>query len=234
MYRRVASFDVDPAHRAEFIEAALDDGRDSVAEEPGTRRFLLIVDETNPNHFFLDETYDDAAAFGTHVDGRHFARFFQRIQGFSADPKVLLGGSSVDFVGPVVTKLQVSDFPDDPDARGNFDGIAALRHIAKDGEPRVSHVQFAIGTRTRPHFHTGTQILWFLEGRGVVGAARNEIPMTCGVGDIVRIEPGFEHWHGAAENGEAAHLAITIGHTVWEGQPGWSERLNGASGQISH
>lgn len=42
-------FDVRPEHRDEFIAAALEDGRNSGRDEPGTQRFELIVDEENPN-----------------------------------------------------------------------------------------------------------------------------------------------------------------------------------------
>jgi Antibiotic biosynthesis monooxygenase len=49
MYHIAAYFDVSPEHRQEFIDAALQDGRDSVAKEPGTNRFELIEDANSPN-----------------------------------------------------------------------------------------------------------------------------------------------------------------------------------------
>jgi quercetin dioxygenase-like cupin family protein len=35
-------------------------------------------------------------------------------------------------------------------------------------------------------------------------------------GDVVVIEAGLEHWHGAAPGGAGAHLAINVGsETTW-------------------
>lgn len=95
MYHIVVHFDVEPDRRADFIAAALEDGRNS-ADEPGTRRFELIVDEENPNRFYLDEAYDDAAAFAAHAEGPHFARFFQLIESYVEGPTWHVRGSRIE------------------------------------------------------------------------------------------------------------------------------------------
>ena len=79
MYHIAAYFDVPPEHHKTFIEAALEDGRGSGLNEPGTRRFELIRDEDNPNRFYLDEMYDDRAAFDRHCSGPHFKKSFEII-----------------------------------------------------------------------------------------------------------------------------------------------------------
>jgi catechol 2,3-dioxygenase-like lactoylglutathione lyase family enzyme/quinol monooxygenase YgiN len=63
MYTIAVSFKIPHEHREDFIKAALKDGRDSGANEPGTLRFELIADETDPNTFYLNEAYEDLDAF---------------------------------------------------------------------------------------------------------------------------------------------------------------------------
>jgi (4S)-4-hydroxy-5-phosphonooxypentane-2,3-dione isomerase len=96
MYSIAVYFDVQPEHREDFIAAALEDGRNSGAEEPGTQRFELIVDEQNPNRFYLNEAYDDAEAFNAHANGPHFARFFELIEDYVEGPTWLIKGTRVE------------------------------------------------------------------------------------------------------------------------------------------
>jgi quinol monooxygenase YgiN len=96
VYHIAVSFDVPPEHRDEFIAAALEDGRNSGTDEPGTQRFELIVDEENPNRFYLNEGYADAAAFEEHANGPHFARFFELIKDFAAGPSWLIRGHRIE------------------------------------------------------------------------------------------------------------------------------------------
>jgi (4S)-4-hydroxy-5-phosphonooxypentane-2,3-dione isomerase len=90
MYHIVVSFEVPASRREEFIAAALEDGRNSETEEPGTYRFELIEDENDPNRFYLDEAYEDIPSFETHVDGRHFKRFFELIESYAQGPTWLV------------------------------------------------------------------------------------------------------------------------------------------------
>jgi (4S)-4-hydroxy-5-phosphonooxypentane-2,3-dione isomerase len=96
VYHIAVYFDVQPEHRDEFIAAALEDGRNSGADEPGTQRFELIVDEENPNRFYLNEGYADAAAFEEHANGPHFARFFEFVNGYADGPTWLIRGNRVE------------------------------------------------------------------------------------------------------------------------------------------
>jgi autoinducer 2-degrading protein len=100
MYHIAVHFDVKPEHRDDFIAAALEDGRNSAADEPGTRRFELIADESNPNRFYLNEAYDDAAAFDVHGKGPHFARFFKLISSYVEGPTWLIKGNRIDDTTP--------------------------------------------------------------------------------------------------------------------------------------
>ena len=96
MYHIAVYFDVPPAHRDDFIAAALEDGRNSGADEPGTQRFELIVDEEDPNRFYLNEGYSDPAAFDAHAGGRHFTRFFELIKDYAEGPTWLIKGSRIE------------------------------------------------------------------------------------------------------------------------------------------
>lgn len=95
MYHVAVAFDVQPEHHEEFIAASHADARDSAVDEPFTQRFELVVDENDPNRFYLDEVYDDAASFDKHMVSPHFARFFERIGHIAEGPTWLIRGTRV-------------------------------------------------------------------------------------------------------------------------------------------
>ncbi|MET9734936.1 putative quinol monooxygenase [Streptomyces sp. NPDC006458] len=96
MYTIAVSFTVPPERRQDFIDSALEDGRRSTADEPGTLAFDLIADPENPDRFYLYEAYADEAAFQTHCDGEHFATFFKAISEYADGPTWLMRGSRVE------------------------------------------------------------------------------------------------------------------------------------------
>ena len=70
-----------------------------------------------------------------------------------------------------------------------------------------AHVRFAPGARTAWHSHPRGQTLYVTDGVGRV-ARRGGSAQEIRPGDVVHIEPGEEHWHGAAEGRFMAHLAM--------------------------
>jgi (4S)-4-hydroxy-5-phosphonooxypentane-2,3-dione isomerase len=96
MYHVAVYFDVQPEHRQDFINASLKDGRDSGANEPGTLRFELIQDESNPDRFYLNEGYESAEAFETHANGEYFKAFFAEITPYVQGPVFLIRGTRVE------------------------------------------------------------------------------------------------------------------------------------------
>jgi (4S)-4-hydroxy-5-phosphonooxypentane-2,3-dione isomerase len=98
VYHIAAYFDVPPERRQEFIDAALEDGRNSVANEPGTKRFELIEDKKNPNRLYLNEAYDDKAAFNAHANGPYFKKFFDVIGAFAVEGPRLIEGTRIEDV----------------------------------------------------------------------------------------------------------------------------------------
>jgi autoinducer 2-degrading protein len=76
MYHVIATFKVPSDRHPAFIAAARKDGRDSRADEDGTKRFELIQDQDNADLFVLNEGYADKAAFALHLEGPHFKAFY--------------------------------------------------------------------------------------------------------------------------------------------------------------
>jgi len=92
----------------------------------------------------------------------------------------------------------------------NFFGQAAVDIKAAGNSGRygsVGQVDFMPGARTAWHTHPAGQLLIITEGRGWVqedGQPVREIK----VGDVVWIDPGIKHWHGAARDSRMSHIAV--------------------------
>ncbi len=76
-------------------------------------------------------------------------------------------------------------------------------------------VYFDAGARTRPHTHEKDQVLYFVQGQGIVATDRER--RVCAVGDVVTIPGGTWHWHGAARDQAMCHISIRQpGSTNWD------------------
>lgn len=71
----------------------------------------------------------------------------------------------------------------------------------------IGNVTFEPGARTNWHKHSGGQILLILDGEGRYQEKGKDIQILH-KGDIVRISPNIEHWHGAAPNSWFTHISI--------------------------
>ena len=71
----------------------------------------------------------------------------------------------------------------------------------------VGNVTFEPGARTNWHKHDGGQILLVLNGEGRYQERGKEIQILH-KGDIVRIPPKVEHWHGAAPDCWFVHVSL--------------------------
>jgi autoinducer 2-degrading protein len=96
VYHIAVSFEVPAGRHEEFVAAALEDGRESAANEPGTLRFELIKDPENPNRFYLNEAYEDEAAFDAHAEGPYFRKFFDVVGDFVEGPTWLIKGTRIE------------------------------------------------------------------------------------------------------------------------------------------
>ena len=89
--------------------------------------------------------------------------------------------------------------------------LFTIRNPDEDSAVGCAHVRFTPGARTAWHHHPKGQTLYVTDGIGYVarrggngGAEVQEIRP----GDVVYIEPGEEHWHGATPDRFMAHVAI--------------------------
>lgn len=91
-----------------------------------------------------------------------------------------------------------------------FTGTTHLnRLVTKDDiwNSSIGNVTFDKGARTNWHKHSGGQILLVTAGEGRYQEKGKEIQILK-KGDVVKIPPNAEHWHGAAPNSEFAHISI--------------------------
>ena len=79
MYIIIASIQIKEGHKAEFIEAMLDDAKGSVNDEPGCLRFDVVQDAEDPNRIWLYEVYKDEAAFQAHTQAPHFVKWRETV-----------------------------------------------------------------------------------------------------------------------------------------------------------
>jgi len=81
----------------------------------------------------------------------------------------------------------------------------------------VSEVAYEPGARLDWHKHPGGQILLITEGTGFY-QERGKPKQTIRKGDIIKCQPGVEHWHGSTPQSGITYIATTPsqnGPTVW-------------------
>jgi (4S)-4-hydroxy-5-phosphonooxypentane-2,3-dione isomerase len=230
MYGKLVKINIKPGKRDQFLEFLRYDAAVALAAEPGTLRFDVWNVPHQPDGVYLYEAYTDLDAFGRHQSNEPYKRFVGQIGPELIDNQDILFDWTDSLISnsapvlhtkadqPKISKLSIGSFPPAPDDLAHFNGYAELRRLAPEPKATVAHVHFPPGVRTDWHRHEGQQLLWFTEGDGEV-ARPNETPLSCQAGDIVRIEAGSDHWHGASAEHYAAHIAITIGATEWQDRP---------------
>lgn len=114
----------------------------------------------------------------------------------------------------------------------NFTGTAWLTMMVTDSvyNTAIGNVTFEPGARTNWHKHPGGQILLITEGQGYY-QEKGKPAQLLNKGDVVKIPPMVEHWHGATSSNSLTHIAIgtnTIkGGAVWL-QPVTDQEYNNA------
>lgn len=82
----------------------------------------------------------------------------------------------------------------------------------------IGNVTFEPGCRNSWHKHPGGQILLAIDGEGYYQEKGKSMQLVR-PGDVIRIAPNVEHWHGATPHRSFTHLAITtnpqLGEVVW-------------------
>ena len=106
----------------------------------------------------------------------------------------------------------ISIFPKGEKATQNFTGSAWVKTLVANDETLttiISNVVFEAGARNYWHTHPAGQILICTAGTGYYQEKGKPI-QTLQVGDVVKILPGAEHWHGASPDSSFTHIAINV------------------------
>ena len=86
MYVVSVAIVVKPEFTAQFIEATLDNARNTRLE-PGNLRFDLLQAEDDPNRFMLHEAYREKDDFARHQQTEHYARWKTAVADWMAQPR---------------------------------------------------------------------------------------------------------------------------------------------------
>jgi quercetin dioxygenase-like cupin family protein len=86
----------------------------------------------------------------------------------------------------------------------------------------VANVVFEPGARNNWHTHPGGQILIVTDGVGYYQQKGNPIQLLR-KGDVVKILPDLEHWHGAIADSQFTHIAINP--NTQNGMVKWLQRV---------
>jgi quercetin dioxygenase-like cupin family protein len=92
-----------------------------------------------------------------------------------------------------------------------FSGEAFLTPLIardKNNEFSAGSVSFDVKARTNWHTHPKGQVLVVTEGQGYY-QEKNRPARIIKKGDVINIPEDVEHWHGASENTNMTHIAIT-------------------------
>ena len=87
MYVVAVTIFVKPQHTKTFIEATLDNARNT-RKEPGNIRFDVSQAEDDPNRFLLYEVYREKEDFAKHQQTEHYARWKSAVTDWMAQPRV--------------------------------------------------------------------------------------------------------------------------------------------------
>ena len=91
----VVSVHMKPEHRDAILKGALEDARGSQNDEPGCRRFDVVIDDADPNHMYFYEVYDDDSAFDAHLKAPHFPAWSSIPKDWFARPTEVVRGQCI-------------------------------------------------------------------------------------------------------------------------------------------
>ncbi|MDR3422921.1 MAG: putative quinol monooxygenase [Xanthobacteraceae bacterium] len=74
LFIAAVEYDIVPGKVDDFLAAVKENGAASV-KEPGCREFDITVSQTDPNHVFILEVYDNEDALKAHVTTDHFKKY---------------------------------------------------------------------------------------------------------------------------------------------------------------
>jgi (4S)-4-hydroxy-5-phosphonooxypentane-2,3-dione isomerase len=74
LYVNAVDLDIKPEDTEKYLAALRENGAESV-KEPGCREFNIHTQANNPNHVFIYEVYDNAAALEAHRTTDHYKKY---------------------------------------------------------------------------------------------------------------------------------------------------------------
>ena len=86
MYVVCIHVNVKPEHRQDFIQATLENARNTI-QEPGNLRFDVNRQQNDPNRFMLYEVYRDESGMQAHKETSHYARWRDAVAPWMAEPR---------------------------------------------------------------------------------------------------------------------------------------------------
>lgn len=104
---------------------------------------------------------------------------------------------------------RTGETPENPVNTPLFVGDVRSRPLVEQGWPAqvtVGMVRFFNGGRNVRHTHTADQVLYIVDGEGIVATDTEEAHVRGG--DVVHVPAGEIHWHGAAPGKDMSHLSI--------------------------
>ena len=103
---------------------------------------------------------------------------------------------------------------------GNYTGtiwLSELNHPDSNFTFSLARAVYAPGSKLDWHIHPGGQYLLITEGTGYY-QEKGKPGKIVQKGDIIKCDPGIEHWHGAAPNSSFSYIGVTPtqkGKTIW-------------------
>ncbi len=96
MYVVSVTVNVKPSFVEQFVEATLDNARNT-RQEPGNVRFDVLQAEEEPTRFLLYEAYRGKDDFTAHQQTEHYLRWKQTVADWMAQPRQGVKHSSIFF-----------------------------------------------------------------------------------------------------------------------------------------
>jgi (4S)-4-hydroxy-5-phosphonooxypentane-2,3-dione isomerase len=75
LYINAVNIDVVPGQVENYLAAIKEVGAAAIKTEPGCSEFNITVSQKDPNHLFIFEVYDNAAAFDAHLKSDHYKKY---------------------------------------------------------------------------------------------------------------------------------------------------------------
>ncbi len=86
MYVACVTVSVKTGHEDDFVEATLENARET-RQEPDNVRFDVLRSEANTSQFFLYEVYKNPDGFKSHQQTEHYLNWRQKVADWMASPR---------------------------------------------------------------------------------------------------------------------------------------------------